>query len=353
MKKILLIEDNEDVRENTAEMLELSNYEVITAENGKIGVALAKEHMPDLIICDIMMPELDGYGVLYLLSKDEKTSAIPFIFLSAKAEKSDVRKGMNLGADDYLTKPFEELELLSAVESRLQRSDQLKSNNFSNDIEGINNFLKNAENANTLLKLSDERKKKNLKKKQILFYEGDTASFVYFINEGSIRTFKTNDDGKEFGTGLYNKGEFLGVSSVLKGNEYLKTAEATIDGEVLCISKEDFLSVLFKDREISAQFIKLMANNIAEKEQMLMQMAYDSVRQRVAETLVRLSGKLNPENKVPFEMVVPRTDLASMVGTSTETVIRTLSDFKEEKLVDLKGSKITLLNLESLKNLRF
>src|SRR6267154_2749583 len=125
MKKILLIEDNIDVRENTAEILSLANYKVFTTKNGKDGVELAQKEKPDLIICDIMMPVLDGYGVLHLLSKSETTSGIPFVFLTAKAERSDVRKGMDMGADDYLTKPFDESELLSSIESRLKRSENV------------------------------------------------------------------------------------------------------------------------------------------------------------------------------------------------------------------------------------
>ena len=114
MKNILLIEDDQDMRENTAEILELANYRVLRAENGRRGVELARREPPDLILCDIMMPELDGYGVLHLLARDPHTAEVPFIFLSARAERSDVRKGMELGADDYLTKPFEESELLDA-----------------------------------------------------------------------------------------------------------------------------------------------------------------------------------------------------------------------------------------------
>ena len=105
-KKILIIEDNEDIRESSMEILELAGYVVLQAENGKIGVELAQKHLPDMILCDIMMPELDGYGVLYLLSKNQNTGNIPFIFLTAKAERSDMRKGMEMGADDYLTKPI-------------------------------------------------------------------------------------------------------------------------------------------------------------------------------------------------------------------------------------------------------
>src|SRR6202007_983354 len=104
---------------------ELSHYEVMEAENGKAGVDLITRELPDLVICDIMMPELDGYGVLHMLSKNPKTSAIPFIFLTAKAERGDFRKGMEMGADDYITKPFDDIELLRAVESRLKRSEML------------------------------------------------------------------------------------------------------------------------------------------------------------------------------------------------------------------------------------
>jgi CheY-like chemotaxis protein len=118
MKKILIIEDNTDVRENLAEILMLSGYEAITAENGKTGAAKAQTELPDLILCDIMMPELDGYGVLHIMSRSAKTADIPFIFLTAKAEKEDFRKGMALGADDYITKPFDDAVLLQTIESR-------------------------------------------------------------------------------------------------------------------------------------------------------------------------------------------------------------------------------------------
>src|SRR3954452_19104321 len=104
---ILVIDDNNDIRENTAEILDLAGYKAFTAENGKIGVEIAIREKPSVIVCDIMMPELDGYGVLHLLRKNPETRHIQFIFLTAKAEKSDFRKGMEMGADDYITKPFE------------------------------------------------------------------------------------------------------------------------------------------------------------------------------------------------------------------------------------------------------
>lgn len=121
MSTILVIDDNADIRDNIAEILELEGYKTLTAENGKIGVKIAIKEKLDLVICDIMMPVIDGYDVLQLLNKDEKTKHIPFIFLSAKTERSDLLKGMEMGANYYIKKPFEEAELLNAVKAHLQK----------------------------------------------------------------------------------------------------------------------------------------------------------------------------------------------------------------------------------------
>src|SRR6478609_4319613 len=142
MNKILVIEDNKEVRENIAEILELSNYEVITAKDGKQGVELALNELPDLIVCDIMMPVLDGYGVLHLLNKHIETYGIPFIFLTAKSEKTDLRKGMEMGADDYLTKPFDGIELLNAIEIRLKKSESIKQHAVKNNAD-VGAFINN------------------------------------------------------------------------------------------------------------------------------------------------------------------------------------------------------------------
>lgn len=121
MKKILVIEDEEFVRENLVELLDVEGFEVFCAEGGYQGLDLARIHVPDLILCDVMMPELDGFGVLTALRKDSVLAAIPFIFLTAKAAKTDFRQGMELGADDYITKPFTRRELLGAIATRLQK----------------------------------------------------------------------------------------------------------------------------------------------------------------------------------------------------------------------------------------
>ncbi|MDB6123279.1 MAG: two component transcriptional regulator, LuxR family [Pedosphaera sp.] len=124
MKKILVIEDEPEMRRNLTTILRLEKFHPIAAENGRVGIELAAKESPDLILCDVMMPELDGYGVLQALRENSKTSAVPFIFLTAKGEKPDIRAGMNLGADDYLTKPVAKADLLNAIRSRLERASQ-------------------------------------------------------------------------------------------------------------------------------------------------------------------------------------------------------------------------------------
>ena len=152
MKSILLIEDNDELRENTAEILELANYKVVSAANGKLGIKAALKNKPDLIICDVMMPELDGYGVLHLINKNTELSGIPFIFLTAKSERSDLRKGMEMGADDYITKPFDDLELLRAIEIRLKKMDIIHAQ-YAPGEEGANDFMKDLKSAGLLLSL--------------------------------------------------------------------------------------------------------------------------------------------------------------------------------------------------------
>jgi DNA-binding NarL/FixJ family response regulator len=124
MKKILVIEDEAETLDNLVLMLEMEGFKAFSAPNGRVGVAVARRELPDVILCDVSMPELDGYGVLETLRKDKDTISIPFIFLTAKGDKKDLRIGMNLGADDYLTKPASAEEVLSAIRARLDRHNE-------------------------------------------------------------------------------------------------------------------------------------------------------------------------------------------------------------------------------------
>jgi len=133
MKTILIVEDEPEMRRNLATLLRLERFQVLTAENGRVGLQLALREPPDLILCDVMMPELDGHAMLKALRDDPATLNVPFIFLTAKGEKADLRSGMNLGADDYLTKPVARADLLNAVEARFKRQEQLARQEFKPD----------------------------------------------------------------------------------------------------------------------------------------------------------------------------------------------------------------------------
>jgi CRP-like cAMP-binding protein len=352
MKKILLIEDNHEIRENIAEILSLADYVIVQAEHGKAGVALAQTEKPDLIICDIMMPQLDGYGVLHLLSKNSATSGIPFIFLTAKSEKEDFRKGMNLGADDYLIKPFDDLELLDAVEMRLKKSQILKAE-FRKSAEGLNEFMQEAKGLQELNSLiANERKLSEYRKKQQLFSEGQYPQALFFLNKGKIKTYKTNQDGREYITNLYKDGDFIGYLDLLEDKTYRESAVALEDSEVCVIHKDEFFSLLYHNRDVANKFIKILSDNLADREERLLKLAYNSVRKRVAEALLLVEKQYQKDKDKNYQVNMSREDLANLVGASKETVIRTLSDFKDEKLIDINGGKITILNSDKLARMR-
>lgn len=350
MKKILLIEDNDDIRNNTAEILELTNYKVIVAENGKVGVEKAIEHKPDLIICDIMMPVLDGYGVLHAVHKNEAIKNTPFIFLTAKTERSDFRRGMELGADDYITKPFSGTELLNAVDSRLNKIDLLKQQ-ISPGLEGLQHLIKTSTGNNTLQSITEDRNINKYKKKQTVYSEGNHPNRLYYVLKGKVKTFKINDDGKELVTELFSPGDFLGYVSLLEGATYKDTATAMEETELAVIPKEDFEDLLNNNKEVAQQFIKLLAKNISDKENQLVGLAYNSLRKKVARALVTLQAKYSQENQDNFSIDISRESLASIAGTATESLIRTLSDFRSEKMIDIKEGSIIIINQKKLEKL--
>ncbi|HTI72496.1 MAG TPA: response regulator transcription factor [Candidatus Limnocylindria bacterium] len=142
MPKILLIEDEPEMRRNLATLLRFHDFETIQAENGRAGVAQARREKPDLVLCDVMMPELDGHGVLRELQQDPELALIPFIFLTAKGEKNDLRNGMDLGADDYLTKPVANADLIRAINARLRRSQQQARREYKTDFSSFVPLLK-------------------------------------------------------------------------------------------------------------------------------------------------------------------------------------------------------------------
>ena len=351
MTKIVLIEDNHEMRENIEEMLALADYQVLSAENGKIGLELVEKELPDLIICDIMMPELDGYGVLYYLSKVPETRAIPFIFLSAKTERTDLRKGMNLGADDYITKPFEEMELLEAIESRLKKRQRFEA------IMDIEDKWKGFQNAvcdlTGLDDLKDNAHIKSFGKREDIYFEGDTPKWLFYVKEGHVRNYKVTRESKEFDTGLYGAGDFFGYIDLLSQGKYNEFAVAIEGAKLALISKDDFEKLILSNKDVSINFIKLLAGDILEKENELVSLAYNTVRKRVANALSKLYLKYKEGLAERVEVTVTRDELASMVGTATESVIRILSEFKKDEYIKTKGSLIVILDYPSLRDYRY
>src|SRR4029077_7063262 len=174
---------------------------------------------------------------------------IPFIFLTAKSERGDLRKGMEMGADDYITKPFTDIELLNAIEGRLKRSELLKKN-YSADDKGVTNLLSDVKDGlASLNSLADSGNINTYKKKHTIYQEGNYPNKLFFIRKGKIKTFKSNENGKELTIDLFNEGDFFGYTALFENSKYKESAEALDDCELCIISKEDF-ELLINNREV-------------------------------------------------------------------------------------------------------
>ncbi len=350
-KTILIIDDHLEIRENTAEILELSGFNVLKAENGRVGVDVALSSKPDLIICDIMMPGLDGYGVLHMLRNNHTTEHTPFIFLTAKTERSDFRRGMEMGADDYITKPFDDIELLHALETRLKKQEIIEKK-YNRENNGFSNLVTDLQNTGALTLDISKYESEHYSRKQLLYSEGKRPRYLFFLKSGKLKTYRVNEDGKEYITSFYSKGDYIGYLPLFENVNYTDSAELLEDSEVVLIPKDDFLNMVFSDLRLSTKFIKLIAGDLADKEERMLRLAYDSLRKRIAKALLEIQEKFDKEN-LTMTASITREDFARYVGTATESLIRTLSDFKSEKLIDIKEGKIQILNKEKLNHLLF
>jgi CRP-like cAMP-binding protein/DNA-binding NarL/FixJ family response regulator len=353
MRRLLVIDDHDDIRENIAEILTLAGYEVFTAENGKKGVETALKQSPELVICDIMMPELDGYGVLHLLRKNESTVNTPFIFLTARTERTDFRKGMEMGADDYITKPFDDIELLNAIEIRLKKYDILQ-NSYTAGEKGAGELIGDLSASGMITLDPANYETIEFSKKQHLYQEGRRPKYAYYLVRGKVKAFRIHEDGKEYITNLYGPGDYIGYLPLLENSPYEDTTVVLEDAELAQIPKDEFVNALYQDIHVAAKFIRLIAQNVQEKEERLLQLAYGSLRKRVAKALIDIHAKYTTEggnSSVPLD--ISREDIAQYVGTATESLIRTLSDFKTEKLIDIRDGKIRIADLAKLQHLLY
>lgn len=345
MKKILLVEDDASLRDNVEELLDLSGFRVFSAPNGKVAIELAKKERPDIVLCDIMMPGMDGYEVLEQLSSCERTKHIPFIFISAKTERHDVRKGMDLGADDYLTKPFEEEELLNAIHSRLDKAKlienaffaRLRGHKKENDIRSLNE-LKNF--------FDDHGELFSFKKEETIYNVGDHSNMVYLILKGVVKSCRLDEEGKELITSIYAEDDFLGFTSLHENIPYEEYAIAIEDVKLAGVPKANLRSILEENQNVSLELMDVMAEDLDHIKKQLLQMAYSSVRKKTAQTLL-LYAKAMDKGKGGV-LKIARSDLAGVAGIATESLIRTLSDFKNEGLIAIENRNIRVLDREAL-----
>ncbi len=342
MKKVLLIEDDTILRENTAELLTLSDYDVHTAADGEKGVLAAKDYMPDVIICDIMMPKLDGYGVLEELSQDRLTSSIPFIFLSAKTEHKDIRKGMELGADDYLTKPFQESELIGAIESRLAKMAILKNMAGQPKNEEQCSEVKIRTIHQFKNYIDDNSEVHSFRAGETIYRDGMYSNTLYLILKGVVKTHILDEMGKELITGIYKPDDLFGFSSITRNMPHKESATAMEDTELAGLSEEKLKNVIDENQALTMELLQLLSEGLSETKEQLLQMAYGSVRRKTALTLLKFAEKLEKDPKGNIHIL--RSDLASVAGMATETLIRALSSFKKEGLIDIDNRNIKILD---------
>lgn len=345
-KTVLVIEDTIEVRENICEILELSGYNVISADNGIKGVRMAHTALPDLILCDVMMPELDGFGVLKILNSNGHTAGIPLIFLTARAEQDDFRKGMGLGADDYISKPFDDVQLLEAISMRLQKNERLPLSGES-EKEGLCHFFSASKAEEVSTALLKDREVRLYHKKDVVYDTGRQPRWLYYVVSGKVKQYQTNDFGKELITGLYGSGTFFGYDPVLLEDVYINSVVALEDTQLKLIPKEEFTLLVMNQRDFAFQLMRLLAMQVKNKDQHLIDMAYSSVRYKVAQSLLSCLHHTDSDRSIQMS----REDLASIAGTAKETLIRTLSEFRKENLISIEGSILIIKDIKRLREI--
>lgn len=358
MATILLIEDDENISLNVTEILCLAKHKIITAVNGKEGIELAREMHPDLIISDVMMPGIDGFGVLHILQEDPETRDIQFIFLTSKSERTDFRHAMNLGADDFITKPFEGSDLLNAVESIIRKRS------FVNPVkrtivipEAISTQQEklldasSSNNKDPLQALLETCETMRYNKRHVIYKEGSMPRCLYFIKSGKIKTYKSHPDGKDLVVGLFGEGDYMGYALLLEGARHIETAEVIEDSEVVMIPRKKIEDLVNSNPKVTRKFVNLLAENLLEKERLALGLAYNTLRKKVAEALMSFDKKFHTTRDEKFTINIGRDELASIAGTATESLIRTLTEFKQENLIEINHGVITIINQNRLQHL--
>ena len=218
-------------------------------------------------------------------------------------------------------------------------SNSNTTNTVDDDIRNLNE-LKNL--------FDDTGKVKEFKKGELLYKEGTYSRSIYLILSGIVKSHKMEDSGKELITALHKPDDFLGFTSFAENIPYQETTTAVEDVKVVGILKDDLKTILSKNQNVSIELINLLSTNISETKNQLLQMAYSSVRKKTAQTILQFTRVLD---KKPDEAIkISRNDLASVAGIATESLIRTLSEFKKKGLIEIEGRNIKILKLQALED---
>ena len=350
MRKVLIIDDDEDFREDVSEILLLSNYVPLIAEDGKSGVAKALREKPDVILCDVGMPNLDGFSVFHILSRHPETGGIPFIFMTGKSDIKDIRRGMGMGADDYLVKPFDETDLLNSVEMRLNKNNGSKGK-LTDDQQMLVTYIREVQLKGSEAPPNPEIQLQRYKKRHILYSDGQKISTVYLVVSGKIKEYLHNNEGKELITNMYGAGDFVGHGGIFEGGHYTESAQVIEAAKLLVLSKKDFLHIIQNNLHIAGNFIGALSHRLQGKDRKLMQFAYSNLRKKVATGILEVVDKFRDQNNGMPAVEISREDLANVVGAAQESLSRTLKEFKNERLITLSDGDIIILDVDKLRNL--
>ncbi len=345
---ILVINHFKARRKSVVELLILSGYNVLVAENGKMGLEIIAKHNLDLILCNADMPGLDGYGLLRTIHNIPNMINIPFIFLGSKPDANAVRKGMNLGADDFMVKPSDE-DLLEVINIQLKKSGRVmqqfkkESGKTSTASNPSGTFLQ-------IFSLSPYKANKKVKPKQAIYMEGDSVNLIFYLVKGKVKTYRVNEEGKEIITALYKEGDVFGHSSFFE--ELQRDSSTALEqSELICLPKEEFMEILRSDAPIALKFIKMILDYLLESGDRMLKLAYNSSSKKIAQALV-LYSKIYQDGQEDFPF--DRRDISTLAGVAKESVSRKISYFNNKGLIKInpKNGNIKIMDSGKLDKLK-
>lgn len=360
MKKILLIEKNASIRSNLAQVLQLIDYEVLPVHDGNAAVDIMTSMTPDLIICDALLPLPEGLGLIQQIQNNPATKELKVMFYTPCFENPGILFDSNAGQNGFHKDFVEKLNQngnsqLKDINSQLLYMNLLNGKDTTNIENGTALLDAGISKSQVCQSISEillnDRDINYYSKKQIIYQEGNCARNLYFIKKGKIKTYQSNDYGKQLVVDLHAENDFLGYVPLIENTNYTETAEALEDTELILIPKSEFNEILKQHLEAMKLFINLLAKNVMKKNNQMVGLAYNSLRKKVAEALIVIFRKYNSENVQDFTIDINRDSLAAIAGTATESLIRTLADFKTEKLIDVKNNIIKILEVKKLESL--